>query len=384
MNNSEIERILSAPRGQVCPFEDINSVVLYGAGQMGVSSSECLLDANIKVTCFADKNPALASRKVNNIPVRHPEHFSEDEKRDSVFAISVATISYSAIHSYLETLGCRKICFVGDLINKVSSNPLLARTWRLSDTSPAIAEKFKAAAAKYSDDNSRKSLLQFLYWVAANEEREVGATVLKMNEKYFIPEVLRALGENETFVNYDSLNQNSIEEIRKLTGDKFKSIHSFEPAKNNFVEQAGRYKTEMDSGRVNLYPFGLANENREKNFLDGMGLTVKARFLSGPPGELLQVRKLDDVMSGIPYSYLKVYGLGIALDVIKGALGGIKKFRPVLAITVHHTQEDFIGVPELLTASLENYDFYLRLHSYCGFETIFYAIPKERADNRKL
>lgn len=357
-----------------CPFDNISEVILYGAGQMGIDASNCLLNSGVAVKFFADKNPNMIGKKINNIIVKHPEDFSTEEKENCIFAISIITVSYNLIHNYLKDLGCKKICFVGDVVNKISTNPFISGTWRLNDPSSLEINKLNIIFNGYNDDNSKKSMIQFLEWVVNNEEKNNFAPILKMDQKYFIPEVLRSLGDDEVFVNYDALHPESSEKIIELTGNKFNSIHIFAPIKDDFENLTNN----NTSDKIKIYPYGLANENSEKPFLNGMGLPLKSKFCSEKTGQVIPIRKLDYEMKNKPYSYFKIYGLGIALDVVKGAIKTIKKFRPIVAVTIHHTEQDFIEIPYFLMNNLGNYNFYLRLHSYCGFETLLYAIPKEK------
>lgn len=371
--NVEIEKIFNNRIDNLCCFEKIDEIVLYGAGQMGVDASCCLIDEGLNVKFFADKKNDIVGQKINNIEVKHPESFSDKEKAKYVFAIGIVTVSYNIIHDYLKNLGCKKICFVGDLVNKVCKSLYISRTWRLENPSDDEIKKINEVFEKYDNENSKKALIQYLAWAVNNEEKRNYASILKMDEKYFIPEVLRVLSDDETFVDYDFLSSTPVEEIEKRVGG-FQKVHIFEPT----VIKGNQVKEKYKSDKIIVNQFGLANENTEKYFTYGMGLSVKSRFVDFKTETLLPVKKLDDVMGNNPYSYLKIYGLGLSLDVVEGAIKTIKQFRPIIAVTIHHTRKDFIEIPNLLTNSLNNYHFHLRLHSYCGFETIFYAIPKER------
>ena len=83
-------------------------------------------------------------------------------------------------------------------------------------------------------------------------------------------------------------------------------------------------------------------------------------------------------MNDIPYTFLKIYGIGNGLDVIKGAIYTIKKYRPIITCNIHHSCYNFINIPYYLMTNLEDYNFYLRLHGYVGSDITIYAIPKER------
>jgi hypothetical protein len=373
--NEEIKKIFDKKTDEKCIFQKNDSVILYGAGQMGADASVCLLDEGVDIKNFTDKNPNIINQKINGILVKHPEEISKEEKENCIFAISVITVPYNIIAGYLKELGCKKICFVGDLLNQVSKDSLVSKTWKFSDPADSELEKLTDTFEKLSDENSKKSLIQFLTWVVKSEEKSNFADVYKMNDKYFIPEVISALGKNETIVSYDFLSHGPAEEADNFLGG-FKKIYIFEPTEKKFKE----FKENINSDKVSIKKVGLANENSEKYFLNGKGLCVKARFVDVETSTKFPVNKLDDEMMNMPYSFLKIYGLGLAQDILKGAINSIKKYRPVLAVTIHHTREDFVEIPRYLMDNLKEYNFYLRLHSYCGFETLFYAIPKNKLE----
>jgi len=375
--NYDINELFNKKTEDFCVFKDSSEVVLYGAGQMGLDASNCLLNEGVNVKFFADKNPSILGKQVNNIEVKHPENFSAEEKGNYIFAIAVVTVSYNIIYDYLKSLGCKNICFVGDLVNKACKNPYISRTWRFDNPSEEEIKTINKTFETYSDEASKKSLVQYLTWVLNNEEKRDYATVLKMNEKYFISEVTDALSDDETFVSYDFLSTNPLEEIEKFVGN-FKAIHIFEPTDKKYNEFEEKYK----SDNIFIKQCGLGDENTEKYFSYGEGLSVKSRFVDFKTDKSFPIKKLDDLMADSPYSYLKIYGLGLALEAIKGSINTIKKFRPIVAVTIHHTKEDFIEIPHLLVDNLSNYNFYLRLHSYCGFETLFYAIPREKVRDK--
>lgn len=68
---------------------------------------------------------------------------------------------------------------------------------------------------------------------------------------------------------------------------------------------------------------------------------------------------------------------GAELPAIKGAMNVIDKFRPQLAISIYHSDFDFVNIPIFLSENLSDYTFKLGHYSRDNSETVFYAIPKE-------
>lgn len=81
--------------------------------------------------------------------------------------------------------------------------------------------------------------------------------------------------------------------------------------------------------------------------------------------------------NNIKYDFLKMDIEGAELSALKGGIETIKKYRPQLAISIYHSTNDFIDIPQYLNNILENYTFRLGHYSYGISETVLYAIPNE-------
>lgn len=68
---------------------------------------------------------------------------------------------------------------------------------------------------------------------------------------------------------------------------------------------------------------------------------------------------------------------GAELSALEGGIGTIKKCRPQLAISIYHSDEDFINIPLFLNDILENYKFKIGHYHPSLCETILYDIPSE-------
>lgn len=53
----------------------------------------------------------------------------------------------------------------------------------------------------------------------------------------------------------------------------------------------------------------------------------------------------------------------------------IKKYKPAMAISAYHKQDDLIRLPALIKELFPDYKLYLRQYKHVPFETVLYAIP---------
>jgi len=75
---------------------------------------------------------------------------------------------------------------------------------------------------------------------------------------------------------------------------------------------------------------------------------------------------------------LKLDVEGVELDILINAEKTIKKYRPILAISVYHKLEHFFEIPLFLNDMLSNYHFYLDCFSPFSIDTVIFAVPFER------
>lgn len=69
---------------------------------------------------------------------------------------------------------------------------------------------------------------------------------------------------------------------------------------------------------------------------------------------------------------------GAELEALKGAQKLIKANKPCLTISIYHKPEDIVELPLFVCSLNSDYKIYLRHHTYGIFDTVMYAIDKNR------
>lgn len=75
--------------------------------------------------------------------------------------------------------------------------------------------------------------------------------------------------------------------------------------------------------------------------------------------------------------FIKLDIEGSEVDTLQGAEKTIKKFRPKLAISIYHKDDDFITIPALLKQINPNYKFYVGHYTVMNWETVLFAVDRE-------
>ncbi len=77
--------------------------------------------------------------------------------------------------------------------------------------------------------------------------------------------------------------------------------------------------------------------------------------------------------------FIKMDIEGSEMAALLGGIKTIQEYRPQLAISIYHSNEDFVNIPLYLKENLKDYCFRLGHYSPWRAETVLYAIPEELA-----
>ena len=91
----------------------------------------------------------------------------------------------------------------------------------------------------------------------------------------------------------------------------------------------------------------------------------------------IEVTSIDNYFKNITFNFIKMDIEGSEYPALLGGLNAIKRERPIMAISIYHSLEDFFRIPRLLKKNLDNYCYFVRHHSLIFAETVLYAIPNE-------
>jgi FkbM family methyltransferase len=69
---------------------------------------------------------------------------------------------------------------------------------------------------------------------------------------------------------------------------------------------------------------------------------------------------------------------GAEIEVLSGATEVIKKFRPILAISIYHKFEHFFEIPLLINDLVQDYTFHIECFNSYAIDTMFFAVPNEK------
>jgi FkbM family methyltransferase len=160
-------------------------------------------------------------------------------------------------------------------------------------------------------------------------------------------------------------------------GDEGK-VYSFEFIPNNI--KLHKINTELNKNlkeRIQLIPNPVSNiSNVPIYFKDnGPGSKIESHSFEGQTGSATTI-SIDDYVSKNNLSrvdFIKMDIEGAETLALEGAVETIRKFKPVLAIAIYHSMEDFINIPKWIMNLNLGYELFVGHYTIHEEETICFA-----------
>ncbi len=364
-----LSELASAPCAYA-PVAADRPLALYGAGTMGRLARDFLGAVGSDAGMAIDRNAAALAGDAGWAGVRllEPEGVAAAEKATHRVAVSVVTSPYCPIERALLDLGFADVVPFYDLAESFRDRHPLSNGWFAAPLTPDEEASTAAVLAGWADDTSRAHHLQFLAWRRLREEWTFApAPPLPNSERFFIPEIMAALRDDEVFLDAGACHGDVARAFAEKTAGKFKQIVAIEP------DPASRARLRETLAVATVHEFALGAADGEASFHDGLGYASQL----SPTGNLkAQVRALDAL--GFAPTFMKLHLEGGELAALHGARQTLIDHRPMIAATVYHNADGIWRTAQWLMRTLANYRFLFRLHSWCGTGAVIYAIPNER------
>jgi FkbM family methyltransferase len=360
----------------IAPFNQ--SIVLFGAGNLGRQVLAQLREEGIEPLAFADNNVAIHGTTVNGLNVLSPHAAAAQYGQSAAFVVTVWNTNHSFVETekILKTLGCVKVVSVATFRWKHPGNFLPFFWADLPSKTCEHKEDIRAVFSLWSDDFSRNEYLAQLQWRVWGNFDFLAPPVPQ--ESYF-PDDLFSLLADEQFMDcgaYDGITiQRFLSRQPAFTG----RVLAVEPDPANYA-RLQTYISNLDSRlRAKIAAFTYAvGQTRGKVRFDAtgdMGATI-----SNAGTVEVDCLPLDDLFAQEDFlsTYIKMDIEGAELDALRGAQNTIRSQSPILAICSYHRYDDLWRIPAYIHSLYPDYSLFLRPHEIEGWQLVCYAIPSNR------
>lgn len=359
-------------------FED--RLVLFGMGGLGRRTLKGLRSLGIEPIALTDNNPNIWNTIVEGRSVMSPQDAVTMYGDSSVFVLTIWNHILGhplvEVSRQLNSYGAARVISFAHLYWRHPQ--LFLPFFCLDHPSLALkqAEKVLDCFYLWNDEASRHEYLaqvRLRLWLDFQDlPRPVSG------RQYFPADIFTLIPE-EVFVDCGAFDGDTLKDFLAESGGVFLKFLAFEPDQRNFTELQ-----EFVSGlslerseNIVTKPFAVGECNANLRFAAN-GCLQSAVSRSG--AEVVECVKLDDILD-IPPTYIKMDVEGAEPEVIKGASDVIRRYSPILAISVYHRPDHLWLLPLLVRSLSDRYEFFLRPHRRDGWDLVCYAVPRERTSS---
>lgn len=363
----------SISKGNIQEELQQSKVFLYGAGITGRRILKLLDPYQIKIECIIDDDINKWGSRIEGIEIISCRQFEEICTNLRHISVILTTIYGKTV---LRTLN--KI----DNIEIYEMYGWLDKAYGLNNLTIGLEDKTEIG--KFGDhigkikerlaDTESCRVYEGLYDYMCSKDSNVIVDVCTEFEQYFIPEVLAAIHGPLNLVDggayvgelYQSIEKNHLE---------LEHWYCFEADSDNYeklLEQAKRVKLE---GKQICIKKGLWDKEGILYF-DAEKNTV-SRIVGYKTDNQVETISLNTYLKDKSCNFIKMDIEGAEYPALRGAIDIIRRDRPILAISIYHSVEDYYRIPDYLMSKLKDYKYYVRHHALILSETVLYAIPSE-------
>ncbi len=349
-------------------------VMIYGGGYTGRVIAELLYSKKVEIKNIIDDDEGIQGTYIGNTEIISYEKFCECSKTYEETAVILTTIYGKPILKKLNALSKVQVYEIYDwYIDLIEGNGRLQRVFQDAGQILEVKKQIGLLKGKWADEETEQVLEGLMAYLDTRNLNDI-AQICTEEEHYFIPEVKAAIKRPLDIIDGGAYRGELLQAL-KDNSLKFEKWHCFEADAKNYgylLKQAER--TGLDGKQICINK-GLWSETG-KLFFEG-GKDVESRIVSYETDHMIDVVSIDDYLKNGKCSYIKMDIEGAELPALKGGIQTIKRERPILAISVYHSLEDFWKIPQYLMSELKEYRYYVRHHSLIFSETVLYGIPKE-------
>ncbi len=366
---------ISAGTPATAPPATAQPLVLYGAGKLGGMAAQILLSLGLPIAYALDRNPPPDGLLLKHIPVHHPDTITLAKRRIHPIAVCVVTSAFTPIHDQLRADGWQHIHPVYDLLDAHARSTGLNNGWFAGPLDRNDRDNAARVLAGWHDNASRAAHLQCLAWRTVREEWVFSGAPVGVENRYFIPELVAALREDEHILDGGAWHGETLEAIIAHCGGSFAAALAIEPDPSNSARLATWRDTRpaTEQSRITLRTSALGDIDGHQAFGAAMNMASRLRANGH---STVAVERIDSL--GFAPSLIKLHLEGHELPALHGAEATLKSCRPLLAITTYHNRDGLWRTPKWLMDTLPDYHFLMRMHGWCGTGAVVYGIPAER------
>ena len=376
------EDIASAKRREETAFDQLagplaNTIVLHGAGNLGRKTLHGLRQVGVEPVAFSDNNATLWGKAVEGVPVFSPSAAAAKFGKSAVFIVTVwggaITDTMADRCRPLLELGCLKVLNFGVLFWKY---PTIFGPHYSYDLPHKVLEQsveVRRAFDLWADDASRSEFVAHVRW---RLQMDFDGLPRPVKHAMYFPDDLIAASSDEVFVDCGAYDGDTLKTFLEKRGTAFSEFHALEadPANANKLRGFIAMLPAAAQRKISTHELAVGAERGIVRF-DAAGTASSS---VGHGSLEIKCAPLDEILTGIKPTWIKMDIEGSEPDALVGASNLIAVNSPILSICVYHLQNHLWTLPLQMKALLGDASFFLRPHVFESWDLVCYAIPSRR------
>jgi FkbM family methyltransferase len=360
-------------QGQALPRDA--ALVLYGAGNLGMTTARRLRQAGVAAAAFADDTPGKQGLVVEGLPVLSPPAALDKFGAAAVFVVTIhnPAASFVRVRRRLQQIpNARVISFLvlawayPDVFM-----PYLA--FELPQRVLSEAADIRRTFDRLADAESRRQFvahLRFRLWL------DFDALPPSSQGDYLPNDIFGALAADTTFVDCGAFDGDTIRFFLGRQNGRFGRILAFEPDAGNYQRLCAYVASlEVSVQRRIVTSRAGVGARRQQLAFNATGDTGAA--LSDAGTARVDVVPLHEVIPIDPTPlFIKIDVEGAESEALAGAAPVIRDRHPVLAVSIYHRPDDLWQLPFALHSLDPASQLFIRTLGEDGMDIVCFAVPR--------
>lgn len=349
-----------------------STVMLYGAGTTGRRIINLLKPYQICIKYIIDDDMNRWGTEIEGIKVISHQKLKELCENCKNVSIILTTIYGKTVLNRLNKISGIKIYEMYRWLDEVYDSDNLAKHIHKEEIEQ-FRQRSNLLKNKLADQESI-DVLDGLYAYLHTQDLNYISNICTTYDQYFIPEVITAIHEPLELVDggayvgelYQVIKQNNI---------KLGHWFCFEADESNYNLLLNLSKKANLSEKQVCIKKGLWDKE-EVLYFEGEKDT-SSKIVDYTTNFQIETISLDTFFKNRKCNFIKMDIEGAEYPALRGGIKIIKRDRPILAISIYHSLDDYFKIPNYLMQQLVHYKYYIRQHALILSETVLYAIPEE-------
>jgi len=233
-----------------------------------------------------------------------------------------------------------------------------------------IKDNFNFLEEFYENLQDQKSKDSYTAYLLSKVRQDMKYLPPVFEKIQYFPQGIFELTNNEYYFDCGAFTGDTIASFLQTTGGLYRHIWAVEPDRSNY-NRLIQYIADEKLSTIDVVNKGIYSYNGKLPFQEtGSMLSM----ITDESDNCIETDTIDNIAAGNPVTYIKMDVEGVELEALKGAEQTIRKYKPVLGISIYHKQQDLIDIPKYIKAIVPEYKFYFRVHKKLAIDTVLYGI----------